>query len=317
MPGHSGAILCGVCTCFIVIPSIIMITMSFSSLPTVEYGLDYNAITLTIDNKTFSQAGLFFLGLGHSFIKFPKTVQTLEFTKDAGELLHTRTSDGLPLTLGVSFQYRYNPVHLHKLYLAYNMDHHHVYETTAIAVIANAACNYSAYTFFANKSYIEHVMEVVLEEHFERKLYAQVEAVQISFIGLPTAFLSAILESISTKQNQTQSERYKDNMQVTFDTTIMVATQRKNQTVIEATGIAKQRHQQALATAQVLEQQISAEMSAYGNISRALDLPVAAGLDYIWWDSLHSLASSGAGKEFLVGVNPQVVLPVESGGGTA
>ena len=30
------------------------------------------------------------------------------------------------------------------------------------------------------------------------------------------------------------------------------------------------------------------------------------------WDALHALAASGAGKEFLVGVNPQVVLPVES-----
>ena len=78
MSSNAGGVLCGVCTCFIVIPSIIMISMSFASLPTVEYGLDYNAITLTVDNKTFSQAGLYFLGLGHSFIKFPRTIQTIE-----------------------------------------------------------------------------------------------------------------------------------------------------------------------------------------------------------------------------------------------
>ena len=59
------------------------------------------------------------------------------------------------------------------------------------------------------------------------------------------------------------------------------------------------------------EQQVSAEMHAYGNISKALALGASAGLDYVWWDSLHALAASGAGKEFLVGVNPQVVLPVE------
>lgn len=52
-------------------------------------------------------------------------------------------------------------------------------------------------------------------------------------------------------------------------------------------------------------------MHAYGNISKALALGASAGLDYVWWDSLHALAASGAGKEFLVGVNPQVVLPVE------
>ena len=63
--------------------------------------------------------------------------------------------------------------------------------------------------------------------------------------------------------------------------------------------------------AQVTEQQVSAEMYAYGNISAALGLPTASGLDYIWWDSLQALAANGEGKEFLVGVNPQVVLPVE------
>ena len=91
----------------------------------------------------------------------------------------------------------------------------------------------------------------------------------------------------------------------------MVASQRKNQTIIEANGVANQRQQQALANAQVTEQQVSAEMYAYGNISAALGLPTASGLDYIWWDSLQALAANGEGKEFLVGVNPQVVLPVE------
>jgi regulator of protease activity HflC (stomatin/prohibitin superfamily) len=288
-----------------------MISMSFASLPTVEYGLDYNAITLTVDNKTFSQAGLYFLGLGHSFIKFPRTIQTIEFNQAHQDLLHTRTADGLPLTLGVSFQYRFIPQHLHTLYLAYKNDHVHVYENTATAVIANVACNYSAYTFFNDKQGIAAVMQQVLATQFQQKLYAQIEALQINYIQLPDTFQNAILESISTKQNITRSSRFKENMQVTFETNLMVASQRKNQTIIEATGVANQRQQQALANAQVTEQQVSAEMYAYGNISAALGLPTASGLDYIWWDSLQALAANGEGKEFLVGVNPQVVLPVE------
>ena len=158
MSGNGGGTLCGVCTCFIVIPSFIMIMMSFSSLPTVEYGLDYNAITLTVDNKTYDSAGLYFLGLGHSFIKFPRTIQTIEFNAAHDDLLHTRTLDGLPLTLGVSFQYRYIPQHLYELYRAYKLKHVHVYENTATAVIANVACNYSAYTFFNDKQGIATVM---------------------------------------------------------------------------------------------------------------------------------------------------------------
>ena len=213
MSGNGGGVLCGVCFCFIVIPSIIMISMSFSSLPTVEYGLDYNAITLTVDNKTYGTAGLYFLGLGHSFIKFPRTIQTIEFNAAHRDLLHTRTLDGLPLTLGVSFQFRYIPQHLYELYRAYKLNHLHVYENTATAVIANVACNYSAYTFFNDKQGIATVMEDVLRSAFAEKLYAEVDALQINYIQLPTTFQDAILESISTKQNITQSRRYKENMQ--------------------------------------------------------------------------------------------------------
>merc|ERR1712118_290489 len=102
-------------------------------------------------------------------------------------------------------------------------------------------------------------MQKYLNDKFTRGLYAQVEALQINQVELPASFQDAILESISTKQNITQSRRYKENMQVTFETLLMVAQQRKNQTVIEATGIANQRREQALANAQVTEQQVSAE----------------------------------------------------------
>ena len=57
-------------------------------------------------------------------------------------------------------------------------------------------------------------MEKVLAKVFAEKLYAQVDALQLTYIPLPPTFQDAILESISTQQNITQSRRYKDNMQV-------------------------------------------------------------------------------------------------------
>lgn len=52
-------------------------------------------------------------------LTLPVFVQTIEFTPGHRGLLHTRTSDGLPLTLGLSFQYRYIPTMLHELWLKY------------------------------------------------------------------------------------------------------------------------------------------------------------------------------------------------------
>lgn len=301
-----GSFLLGVCCCFILIPSVILIVMSFAGLQPVEYGLNFNAITMAVENKTYSLAGLYFLGFAHSFIKYPRVIQTIEFIANHGDLLHTRTADGLPLTLGLSFQYRYDPANLYNLYLKYKNEHHAVYINTATAVIANVACNYSAYTFFNDKQGIAADMQAALATKFSTELYATIEALQITQVELPTSFQDAILESISTKQNITRSERFLNNMEVTFTTQRMVATQVKNQTVITAMGKARQRREQAIANARVTEQTVAAEMLAYGNITKLLKLDMQDGLNYLWWDTIQSQAQTGnaQGKEFLVGLDP-------------
>jgi len=298
--------ICGACTVFVLLPSIILIWLSFATLEPVEYGLNFNAITMSLENSTYSTAGLYFLGFGHWFIRFPRIIQTIEFVPggSTGGLLHTRTSDGLPLTLGLSFQYRYMPEHLHTLYVKYRGDHRAVYENTAVATIANVACNYSAYTFFNDKQGIAVSMQKYLQKIFAEQLYAQIEALQISQVELPSSFQDAILESISTKQNITRSMRYRENMEVTFATNLMVSHQVANQTVIAARGRANRKLQEANARAKMTQQTVSAEMNAFDNITRTLALSGDDGLDYIWWDTLQSASGSDAAKEFLVGLDP-------------
>jgi len=314
----SGMFLCGSCVCFVLIPAVILIALSFQTLEPVEYGLNFNAITMSLENTTYSIAGLYFLGFGHWFIRFPRIIQTIEFMANSeNTLLHTRTADGLPLTLGLSFQYRYMPERLHELYLTFQNDHHAVYISTATATIANVACNYSAYTFFNDKQGIAIAMQTVLNDKFKEQLFAQVEAVQISQVELPASFQEAILTSIATKQNITRSERYKENMQVTFQTQRMVATQSANQTVIKARGEASKKLQQATANAKITEQTVQAEMTAYANVNDALSLDSGDSLNYIWWDTLQSAAQQpGApSKEFLIGLDPAAYIKGGVGGG--
>jgi len=264
---------------------------------------------MSLENETYAVAGLYFLGFGHWFIRFPRVIQTIEFVSERGNtLLHTRTADGLPLTLGLSFQYRYMPEHLHALYLKYKGDHDVVYANTATAAIANIACNYSAYTFFNDKQGIAIAMQNSLRGIFAEQLYASVEALQINQVELPTSFQDAILESISTKQNITRSMRYKEGMEVTFATNRMVAHQVANQTVIAARGSANRVLQQANARARMTQQTVNAEMTAFSNITSTLSFDGDASLDYIWWDTLQAAAAdpktAGAAKEFLVGLEP-------------
>jgi len=59
-----------------------------------------------------------------------------------------------------------------------------VYVSNARAIIANTACNYSAYEFFNDKQGIAMAMQIELNRKFEHKMGATVEAFQISDVRL-------------------------------------------------------------------------------------------------------------------------------------
>lgn len=73
------ATVCVGCIATSFICMVLVIIMSFSSLQVSEYGLDYSAISKTVNPQPF-EAGVHFLGVGHSFLIFPKTVRNIEFS---------------------------------------------------------------------------------------------------------------------------------------------------------------------------------------------------------------------------------------------
>lgn len=296
---------CGCCVA-VLITIIVLLSVSFSSLEQLDYGLNYNSISLQIEDDVYDTAGLYFLGVGHYFIKYPRVSQVIEFSADENDRLQTRTSDGLPVKLSISFQYRYNAGELRQLYLTYKQREVEVYENTAKAVIANAATNFTAYTFFNDKQGIATEMQIMLTRVFDEKLMARIDAFQITRVELPTEFQDAILQSIQAKQNITRTERYLENMQVTFQQQVLVANQTKQQTIALARGRAGERIQQAEATARVIEQNVYAEMYAYGNLTNEVGLNVSEGLSYIWWSG--QLDTEQQNKEFLVGLDPSAMI---------
>lgn len=99
--------------CFIILGVLIvgggiLIILGFSTLEATELGLDYSSISKNVDRQIYEN-GLHFLGIGHSFIRYPKMVQTIEFSRERGADLtsiQSRTKDGLEVVLEVSFQFQ-------------------------------------------------------------------------------------------------------------------------------------------------------------------------------------------------------------------
>jgi len=293
-------------TCAVVVGvSVVVVAIgigfSFASLHATEIGLDYNQITQNINPVPYN-AGLHFLGVGHRFIKFPNTFQNMQFSTAEHDVLHTRTSDGLPLTLGIGFQYTLNKAKIYDLYMRYQENYPAVLFDIASHVLADIACNYTAYNFFNDKQSIAIVMQQELDKVTQELMFASVQTLQIMLVKLPLSFEDAIVESISVKQNITRTQKTQASQQVIFDTQIMAAKQKANQTVTESRGKAKEILARQNATALALLQNVDAELKAYRRIVSSLGLSNDELMQYIYYDSLTDRQGD---SEFIVGLTPQ------------
>ena len=108
-----------------VIIVITFVILSFSSLPVNTYGLDYSSITKQINENAYT-SGYHYLGFMHSFIEYPTTMQTLDFsdspTANRGPI-EARSKDGLMVNFRAQFQYQFNQADLIHIYKRYGEDY--------------------------------------------------------------------------------------------------------------------------------------------------------------------------------------------------
>jgi len=298
-----------------VIAIIVILSTSFHQLDQLDYGIDYDAISASIDETVYSEPGMHTLGVGHQFILYPKTIQTMDIVcrgnscSEPRNRLQTRTADGLGVSLKISFQYRYDPTRLIDLYYRFKPASTNngrpdrntiseVLENTATALLSQAATNYTAYTFFSDLPVITAAMQIRLTERLDEQLFLLVESLQVTEVDLPDAFETAIADSIAAQQAIIAAERNRENMLITFESQVLVANQTRYQTIALAQGTANRRREEADASVTVTTQTVLSEMYSYGNLSETVGLSEAGGLSYIWWDS----QTANTGKEYLSGL---------------
>lgn len=81
---QKGAGQCICCmVCMVLIFLIVLLSASIKSLEINTYGLNYNPIGKSVEEKVY-KSGIHWLGFAHSFIEFPQQLQTLNFGKVDG-----------------------------------------------------------------------------------------------------------------------------------------------------------------------------------------------------------------------------------------
>jgi len=213
--------------------SLILLMCSFDTLEYTEMGLNYAWITEQIEDHVYTN-GRYFLGLGHSFLTFPRTVQSIVFIDDmyslssatrAGPALSSRTSDGLMVLLEVSFQYKLKPDDLYKLYTTLGPGYRATLTRMAIEQITASATKFKAAEYFDDRTKIADKFHSELDSHFKDHAFSEVRFLQLRTVHLPTDFE----ESLRTTQIRTQDVLTAQQEQraeiVGFETIVLQAKQ--------------------------------------------------------------------------------------------
>jgi hypothetical protein len=155
---------------------VIIVILSFSSLPVNTYGLDYSAISKEINNQVF-ESGYHYIGFMHKFIEYPTIMQTFEFsdtsTANRGPI-EARSRDGLMVNFRAQFQYQLNQKDLVNLYKKYGEDYKSPCVRMAVDVMNDQASLFAASMFFRNLTTVGVDMQTELQKIFEKECYAKV-----------------------------------------------------------------------------------------------------------------------------------------------
>jgi hypothetical protein len=153
------AFLCCTCAAGSITLGILLI-LSFSSIEVNEIALDYSGFSKSVGKDVYTP-GIHFLGVTHSFIKYPSTVLTIDFSSEReanAPSVKSRTSDGLEVDIEISFQYLIQSNKLYDLYMKYADNYQIPFEKIALDVLTDIATRHNADNFFFEKEKISFEM---------------------------------------------------------------------------------------------------------------------------------------------------------------
>jgi hypothetical protein len=283
--GHGGLKIAGCVVCsIIVIVIIILVSLSFSSLEPNEVGLDYSANSLTIssNNGELYTAGRTFLGVGHSFLKFPKAVLEIDM-RSPSEAIQARTRDGLKITLMTRMFYRLtiSANRLAALYLSLKEDYPAAFKSLARGTIRDVASNFTAFEFWAIRDLITTAMKLELSRKLA-DVSCEVGDFLLSDFVLPVAFQGALTETDVASQELQQVSYETQKVTTEIATRQKAAEQQVFQIDIEAARTAETLLLEYRAKANLLTEAINAEYEAYGALKTQLSLTEQELADMVW-----------------------------------
>lgn len=256
--------------------------MSVGFVEQNEYGLVYNWMTKQIGTKVV-HGGTHLIGFWNSFVTFPATVRTIEFSERVGlrtaEPLSTRTKEGLGLHLSISFQYLLEKEKIPELYALTNIAYEGLFTRIARDQLLEAAAEYEGPQYWLQRRHIGAHMRRLVDSKLKES-HSLLWGLQLLTIDLPDRYE----KSITMTQVQNQIIRTRRSQQfaasIRADTEVMRAGYTRDISIVRADAQANFTLATKLALAEAARRKIAAEAEAIQYARGKLGLSAHGAVEY-------------------------------------
>lgn len=250
---------------------ITLLVLSFAVVTPTEQAVKFHYTTMTFKtDKTYTE-GRFFVGVGYSFKKFPKTRQIVRFGDSIGPAyegaLSVRSSDGLKMNIQLAFQYELSsePEDLVRLYKDYGEPtlppvsneatgdetytyeygervdqtlmpaYSYVYARIFASVVRNVCAQYEALDYFNSRPEIAENIRATMNSTLFTRFYAAVPSVELLAIAhAQDDFKDAIELTQIANQDIQQAQNEQQIQQVQAQQAYDVAVKNSEVLILEA-----------------------------------------------------------------------------------
>jgi len=218
---------------------IILLPMSFHNIEYHEMAFFKRRSTGTISRNRVYTSGRYAIGPDGSFVKFPASLQTVDFK---GLSVWTKTESkaegaqsgaaGTAINLDISFQYRLRPDQLSQMYSAVALTYRPFIENLATTTIKNVSTQFTAEDWTKDRRIIQNALLLGIDTALNNA-FADCELVQLRKIEFPQSYIERMLAAAVQIQSN-QAESYKQEAQLIRSQTAFKVKQVENDASVVA-----------------------------------------------------------------------------------
>jgi len=217
---------------------IIGMSTSYATLGPLEAGVLKNTLSQKISSETYVQ-GRYYIGPMHTFIVFPTTLQTIEFSRNEmadKPPLKISMKGGQNMLLEISFQYRLMPSKLDTLYKNFEVKYADKYVSIAQTQLNNYAVKWTPTQYFQNRIQIGEGMHTVLNTEFKKGYFAVIEHFQFRNIQPPNSISFNIRDKLIQKERGLLAEEKKKAIDIRAQSATIQTTYRSRALIVNSTA---------------------------------------------------------------------------------